>query len=96
MRNSCSPSKLVSRSTGGGGGGAAALRAAMLAGTNLADGPLERRGDRDATGARAVRGREAAMSDWISLLRNVHIPSTNGGNGNGTEGHYRELLQQLL
>jgi len=41
-------------------------------------------------------GAQRIFIDGISLLRTVPDTLHNGGNGNGTEGHYRQLLQQLL
>ena len=41
-------------------------------------------------------GAQRIFIDGISLLRTVADPLYNGGNGNGTEGHYRQLLQELL
>src|SRR5215510_11024921 len=41
-------------------------------------------------------GAQRIFIDGISLLRTVSNTLHNGGNGNGTEGHYRQLLQQLL
>jgi circadian clock protein KaiC len=41
-------------------------------------------------------GAQRLFIDGISLLRTVPDTFHNGGNGNGTEGHYRQLLQQLL
>src|SRR5215510_3135938 len=41
-------------------------------------------------------GAQRIFIDGISLLRTVPNMLHNGGNGNGTEGHYRQLLQQLL
>jgi circadian clock protein KaiC len=41
-------------------------------------------------------GAQRIFIDGISLLRTVPNTLPNGGNGNGTEGHYRQLLQQLL
>ena len=43
----------------------------------------------------AEMGAQRIFIDGISLLRTVP-PTVNGGNGNGHEGHYRELLQQLI
>ena len=41
-------------------------------------------------------GAQRLFIDGISLLRMMPDTFHNGGNGNGTEGHYRQLLQQLL
>jgi circadian clock protein KaiC len=41
-------------------------------------------------------GAQRLFIDGISLLRTVPPTVLNGGNGNGTESHYRQLLQQLL
>src|SRR5215831_15725471 len=41
-------------------------------------------------------GAQRIFIDGISLLRTVPNTLHNGGNGNGTEGYYRQLLQQLL
>src|SRR5215831_3888458 len=41
-------------------------------------------------------GAQRLFIDGISLLRTVSDTFHNGANGNGTEGHYRQLLQQLL
>src|SRR5262245_47849914 len=41
-------------------------------------------------------GAQRLFIDGISLLRTVPPTLLNGGNGNGTEGYYRQLLQQLL
>jgi circadian clock protein KaiC len=41
-------------------------------------------------------GAQRIFIDGISLMRTVPNTLQNGGNGNGTEGHYRQLLQQLL
>src|SRR5262245_25264106 len=41
-------------------------------------------------------GAQRIFIDGISLLRTVPNTLHNGGNGNGIEGHYRQLLQQLL
>lgn len=42
----------------------------------------------------AEMGARRLFIDGISLLRTVPLP--NGGNGTGPEGHYRQVLQQLL
>ena len=44
----------------------------------------------------AAMGAQRLFIDGISLLRTVTAAHANGGNGQGTEGHYRQLLQQLL
>src|SRR5215470_6664188 len=44
----------------------------------------------------AEMGARRIFIDGISLLRTVPDTLHNGGNGNGTEGRYRQLLQQLL
>jgi circadian clock protein KaiC len=44
----------------------------------------------------AAMGAQRLFIDGISLLRMVSPPPSNGSNGNGIEGHYRQLLQQLL
>src|SRR5262249_6135044 len=44
----------------------------------------------------AEMGAQRIFIDGISLLRTVPDAVHNGGNGNGTEGRYRQLLQQLL
>jgi circadian clock protein KaiC len=41
-------------------------------------------------------GAQRIFIDGISLLRTVADPLANGGTGTGTEGHYRQLLQELL
>jgi len=41
-------------------------------------------------------GAQRLFIDGISLLRTVTASHANGGNGQGTEGYYRQLLQQLL
>ena len=41
-------------------------------------------------------GAQRLFIDGISLLRTVPSTLPNGGNGNGHEGHYRQVLQQLL
>jgi circadian clock protein KaiC len=41
-------------------------------------------------------GAQRLFIDGISLLRTVPDTLHNGGNGNGSEGYYRQLLQQLL
>jgi circadian clock protein KaiC len=41
-------------------------------------------------------GAQRLFIDGISLLRTVPDTFHNGSNGNGAEGHYRQLLQQLL
>src|SRR5262249_25062726 len=44
----------------------------------------------------AEMGAQRIFVDGISLLRTVSDTVHNGGNGSGTEGRYRQLLQQLL
>jgi circadian clock protein KaiC len=44
----------------------------------------------------AQMGAQRIFIDGISLLRTVADTLHNGGNCNGTEGHYRQLLQELL
>ena len=44
----------------------------------------------------AQMGAQRLFIDGISLLRTVSPTLPNGGNGNGHEGHYRQVLQQLL
>src|SRR5499426_3332236 len=44
----------------------------------------------------AQMGAQRLFIDGISLLRTVAPSLPNGGNGNGHEGHYRQVLQQLL
>src|SRR5215831_18830865 len=44
----------------------------------------------------AEMGAQRMFIDGISLLRMMPDILHNGGNGNGTEGRYRQLLQQLL
>src|SRR5262245_37455164 len=46
--------------------------------------------------AAAAMGAQRLFIDGISLLRTVAPPLPNGGNGTGPEGHYRQVLQQLL
>jgi circadian clock protein KaiC len=44
----------------------------------------------------AQMGAQRLFIDGISLLRTVAPPLPNGENGTGYEGHYRQVLQQLL
>src|SRR5215470_8064810 len=44
----------------------------------------------------AQMGAQRLFIDGISLLRTVPPLLPNGSSGNGQEGHYRQLLQQLL
>jgi circadian clock protein KaiC len=44
----------------------------------------------------AQMGVQRLFIDGLSLLRSVSDPLLNGSNGPGTEGHYRQVLQQLL